>query len=206
MYKRSFNIQKLPPITLENFKKYSFKEYTTNYVKLVEKEDEYYLVKNIDDIIKITKNFFDFLVDEETIIVNKIIYSIPLSCKQNIIIEEIEENSTITKKANVYFETLEEALNFPIPKFFGDEIIDYDLSIDQEYVKINSNDIILLVARIKELDIDDNTKRELLSLYNYVISSKKRNDFKPFSIPLSRQSKLISLLGYGNQELTKKMI
>ena len=206
MYKRSFNIKSLPPITLENFKKYSIKEYKTNNVTLIESDNKYYLVKDIDDMLQINKNFFEFLVADKIDEVNKTIYNIPLSSKQNIIIEETKKNDIIFKKAIVYFETIEDALKFPIPKFFGKEIIDVEQTMnEQEYMNISGNEIILLFAKSKELNIDEETKNELLELYIKVINSNNDNE-KPITISINKDSEIISLLGYNEKVAIKKMI
>lgn len=206
MYGRSFNIKNLPPITLENFKKYSFKEYRTDNVKLIEINNQYYLVKDIDDIMQINKNFFEFLVADAIDIEDKIIYVIPLSGKLNIIIEEIIKDNIPTRIATVYFKTLKEAENFEIPRFFGEEIINKNIIKENEYIEVNGNDIILLVAKMKELNIDRNTKNELLSLYYRVISTKKDDNIKPVIISVNKNSKIVSLLGYDEKIVTKKMI
>ena len=120
MYKRSFNIKSLPPITLENFKKDAWIEYQTNNVTLIKKIDGYYLIKDINKELKITKDFFEFLVADKISEVYKTIYDIPLSGNLNIIIEETKDNNLINRIAIVYFKTLEDAIKFEIPKFFGE--------------------------------------------------------------------------------------
>lgn len=212
MYKRSFHIKSLPPIVLEDFK-CSIRKYNTNYVTLIEVidnpylKDTYYLINDIDDIKQISKNFFYFLIDNEANIENKTIYVIPLSAKLNIVIEEINKDKLPYKIATIYFKTLKEAQNFEIPKFFGEEITNgiEDFVKEQEYIEVNSNDIILLFAKIKELDIDEDTKIELLNLYTQVINSA-HNSTKSITISINKNSKIISLLGYNEKIATKKMI
>lgn len=203
MYKRSFNIKSLPPITLENFKKDAWIEYQTNNVTLIKKIDGYYLIKDINKELKITKDFFEFLVADKISEVYKTIYDIPLSGNLNIIIEETKDNNLINRIAIVYFKTLEDAIKFEIPKFFGEEIFEENRKID--YIEINSNDIILLVAKIKELDINEETKNELLKLYNRAINSSHDNG-KPIAISINKNSEIASLLGYNEKQVTKKMI
>ena len=203
MYKRSFNIKSLPPITLENFKKDAWIEYQTNNVTLIKKIDGYYLIKDINKELKITENFFQFLVADKISEVYKTIYDIPLSGNLNIIIEETKDNNLINRIAIVYFKTLEDAIKFEIPKFFGEEIFEENRKID--YIEINSNDIILLVAKIKELDINEETKNELLKLYNRIINSSHDNE-KPIAISINKNSEIASLLGYNEKQVTKKMI
>lgn len=203
MHKRSFNIKYLPLITLENFKKDSWKEYQTNNVTLIKKNDGYYLIKDVDKELKITENFFQFLVADKISEVYKTIYDIPLSGNLNIIIEETKDNNLINRIAIVYFKTLEDAIKFEIPKFFGEEIFEENRKID--YIEINSNDIILLVAKIKELDINEETKNELLKLYNRIINSSHNNE-KPIAVSINKNSEIASLLGYNEKQVTKKMI
>lgn len=203
MHKRSFNIKYLPPITLENFKKDSWKEYQTNNVTLIKKNDGYYLIKDVDKELKITENFFEFLVADKISEVYKTIYDIPLSGNLNIIIEETKDNNLINRIAIVYFKTLKDSQDFEIPKFFGEEIFEENRKID--YIEINSNDIILLVAKLKELDINLETKNQLLELYNKVINSSHDNG-KPIAISINKNSEIASLLGYNEKQVTKKMI
>lgn len=204
MYKRSFYIKNLPPITLENFKNYSIKEYTTNNVTLIEVNQEYYLVKNIDDVIKINQDFFDFLLSDKIAEENKTIYIIPLTGKLNIILEQKDENTMI---ASVYFKTIEEAFSFTIPKFFGKEIEKVSRNCEQEeYINIDSNDIIFLVASIKDLNLDNDTKKELLNLYSKIINSNATKSIKPLNINIKKDSKIALLLQYNDTIIKKKMI
>jgi len=199
MYKRSFNIKHLPPVTLESLQNYSIIEYQTNNVTIIEVNQKYYLIKDVDDILTINKNFFDFLIEDVISKEEKTIYILPLSNKLNIIFEKINE----TIKISVYFKTKEEALKFEIPNFFGEELIlekHDEIDSDIRYVDISNEDIIFLVANFKEIEIDENTKNELFRLYYKIKDDKNLNK----KIQIKEDSKILSLLQSTKTKVKKR--
>ena len=124
MHTKTFIVNYLPPISLENFKKYSLKEYETKYIKLIEIDNNYYLIKDDNNSLKIKKNFFDFLIEDAIDVIKRDIYVIPITASIQIGIEEININSNIKQIATMYFDKIEDFENFPIPKFLGEEITD----------------------------------------------------------------------------------
>jgi len=199
MYKRSFNIKHLPPVTLESLQNYYILKYKTNNVTIIEVNQKYYLIKDVDDILTINKNFFDFLIEDVISKEEKTIYILPLSNKLNIIFEKINE----TIKISVYFKTKEEALKFEIPNFFGEELIlekHDEIDSDIRYVDISNEDIIFLVANFKEIEIDENTKNELFRLYYKIKDDKNLNK----KIQIKEDSKILSLLQSTKTKVKKR--
>ena len=120
------------PVNIDKFDKNEIIQSYLSYepeLRIRKKDDKYFISKKIgtgmirnEYEMEIDENFYNFLINGIDSEVSKTRYFVPLSSKTTAEIDVYHNNLDSLKTVEVEFETIEEAMNFEIPNWFGLEV------------------------------------------------------------------------------------
>lgn len=134
------------PVNIDKFAKSEIIQAYISYepeLRIRKKDDKYFMTKKIgtgmvrnEYEMEIDEKFYNFLINGIDSKVSKTRYLVPLSSKTTAEIDVYHNNLDGLKTVEVEFETMEEAMNFEIPNWFGLEVTN-----DKDYKNANLSKI-----------------------------------------------------------------